>query len=218
MGLGRSGSLTALRSGRVLQSSIRSCGADQGVVRCSGAQSSGRPSCGSEAMTNVELARACASRRCRGRKPCCVSARRCSCGNRQLLFRARAAAARQATDLSVAQAVVGEGEDLARDGDLGDLAPAALGDPLELLAQRPDPVVIFCAASTSAQRRAGEPWREMCPRRALPSELRTVGVSPPTSTGASRWSDGPASVGPEKRCSSNPGARTPHDRAPASRP
>src|SRR5688572_11367812 len=86
-------------------------------------------------MTNVELARARASRRRRGRNPCCVSARRCSCG-RQLLFRARAAAARQATDLSVAQAVVAEGEDVAGDGDLGDLAPAALGDPLELLAQR----------------------------------------------------------------------------------
>ena len=39
----------------------------------------------------------------------------------------------------------------------------------------PEPVVIFWAASTSAQRSAGEPWREMWPRRALPSELRTVG-------------------------------------------
>lgn len=43
----------------------------------------------------------------------------------------------------------------------------------------PDPVVvIFCAASTKAQRSAGEPWREMCLVRALPSELRTVGASP----------------------------------------
>ena len=63
--------LTAFRLGMVLQSSIRSRGADQSVVRGSGAQSSGRPSCVSEAMTNVELARACASRRGRGRKPCC---------------------------------------------------------------------------------------------------------------------------------------------------
>jgi hypothetical protein len=39
----------------------------------------------------------------------------------------------------------------------------------------PEPVVIFWAASTSAQRSAGEPWREMWPWRALPSELRTVG-------------------------------------------
>src|SRR4051794_10658950 len=85
-------------------------------------------------MTNVELARACASRRRRGRNPWCVSARRGSC-SRQLLFRARATAARQATDLSVAQAVVAEGEDLARDGDLGDLGAAALGDALEEVAQ-----------------------------------------------------------------------------------
>ena len=39
------GSLTVFRRGRRLQSSIRSRGADQSVVRCSGAQSSGRPSC-----------------------------------------------------------------------------------------------------------------------------------------------------------------------------
>jgi hypothetical protein len=38
------GSLTALRLGRRLQSSIRSRGADQSVVRCSGAQSTSRPS------------------------------------------------------------------------------------------------------------------------------------------------------------------------------
>jgi hypothetical protein len=31
-------------------------------------------------------------------------------------------------------------------------------------------MVIFCAASTRAQRRAGEPWREMCPMRGLPSQ------------------------------------------------
>ena len=53
-----------------------------------------------------------------------------------MFFRARAAAARQATDFSVAQAVVAEGEDLAGDGDFGDLAAAALGDPLEQVAQR----------------------------------------------------------------------------------
>ncbi len=58
-GLVRSGagSLTADRErAEVLQSSIRSRGADQSVVRCSGAQSSGRPSWVSEAMTNSELA------------------------------------------------------------------------------------------------------------------------------------------------------------------
>jgi hypothetical protein len=42
----------------------------------------------------------------------------------------------EAADLSVAQAVVAEGEDLAGDRDPGDLAAAALGDSLELLAQR----------------------------------------------------------------------------------
>ena len=46
----------------------------------------------------------------------------------------RAAAARQATDLSVAQAVVGQGEDLAGDRDLRDLACAGFRDPRELLA------------------------------------------------------------------------------------
>ncbi len=50
-------SLTADRErAEVLQSSIRSRCADQSVVRCSGAQSSGRPSWVSEAMTNSELA------------------------------------------------------------------------------------------------------------------------------------------------------------------
>jgi len=56
------GSLSAFRLGMVLQSSIRSRWADQSVVRGSGAQSSGRPCWASEAMTNVELALACASR------------------------------------------------------------------------------------------------------------------------------------------------------------
>jgi hypothetical protein len=51
------GSLTASRSGaEVFQSSIRSRSVDQSVVRCSGAQSSGRPSWVSEAMTFSELA------------------------------------------------------------------------------------------------------------------------------------------------------------------
>ena len=57
-------SLTAFRLGRRLQSSIRSRGADQSVVRCSGGQSSGRPSCSvwrKEARHRSELARACTS-------------------------------------------------------------------------------------------------------------------------------------------------------------
>ena len=89
------GSLTVSVGHGWLQSSIRSRWADQSVVRCSGAQSSGRPSWVSEAMTNSELARAFRSRRGRGRKPVrVVRARRRSCGVRQLLFRARPAAAR----------------------------------------------------------------------------------------------------------------------------
>ena len=51
------GSLTASWLGwELVQSSIRPRFAGQSVVRCSGAQSSGRPSWVSEAMTNGELA------------------------------------------------------------------------------------------------------------------------------------------------------------------
>jgi hypothetical protein len=42
----------------------------------------------------------------------------------------------------------------------------------------PPPRTLCWAASTSAQRSGLEPWRLMWPRRALPSELLTVGVSP----------------------------------------
>ena len=64
------GSLTANRLGaEVLQPSMRSRWAVQSVLRCPEAQSSERPSCLSEAMTNSELVRAFASRahaqRCR---------------------------------------------------------------------------------------------------------------------------------------------------------
>ena len=62
-----------------------------------------------------------------GASPTLLRARRSCC--RQLLFRARPAAARQATDLSVAQAVVAEGQNLAGDRDFGDLASATLRDP-----------------------------------------------------------------------------------------
>src|SRR5262249_27308787 len=43
----------------------------------------------------------------------------------------------EAADLAVAKAVVTEGEDLARDGDLGRLAPAPVLDPLVEALQRP---------------------------------------------------------------------------------
>jgi hypothetical protein len=71
-----------------------------------------------------------------------------------------------------------EREHLPGGGDLGDLAVAALGDPFELLAQRPAALNGLRAASTSAQRSASEPGLEMWPGRALASELRTAGVSP----------------------------------------
>jgi hypothetical protein len=40
----------------------------------------------------------------------------------------------EVADLAVAQTVVAEGQDLAGDGDSGDFAAAAFGDPFELLA------------------------------------------------------------------------------------
>jgi hypothetical protein len=77
-----------------------------------------------------------------------------SCCHRQLLVRACPAAARQATDLSVAQAVVAEGQGLAGDSDLRDLASAALVIRSNCSRSGPPLVVHFCAASTSAQRSA----------------------------------------------------------------
>src|ERR687889_568232 len=59
-----------------------------------------------------------------------------SCADRRRSDRARRGPGCQATDLSVAQAVEAEGEDPPRDGDLGDLLAAALGDALVAVAQR----------------------------------------------------------------------------------
>lgn len=64
---------------------------------------------------------------------------------------------------------------MAGDGDLGDFASAARGDALEVFAQAVvSPVVLFCAASTSAQRSAGEPWREMRPRQTATTGARAA--------------------------------------------
>ena len=63
-----------------------------------------------------------------------MSGRR-SCGLRQLVV-VVVGGLGQAADLAVAQPVVAEREDLPGDGDLGDLAAAAFGDPLVLGAQR----------------------------------------------------------------------------------
>jgi hypothetical protein len=59
-----------------------------------------------------------------------------SCADRRRSDRARLGPGCQATDLSVAQAVVAEREDLAGDRDLGDLLAAALGNALVAVAQR----------------------------------------------------------------------------------
>ena len=148
-------------------------------MRCQGAQS--RPAAvlftgEQETRHRSELTLACTSRPSVERK--LGRAWRVSCGVRRL-FVDVVGLVGQATDLAVAQAVVAEGEDLAGDGDSRDLAAAAFGDPFVLGAQRPAAGGCVCwAASQSPQRRIVEPWREMCPRRALPSELRTVGVSP----------------------------------------
>ena len=129
-------------------------------------------------MTNVELARACASLRRRGRKPCCCERTAVLCDGRQLRFRARTAAARKATDLSVAQAVKGQGEDLAGDSDLRELPPAAFRDPLEPLAHRSRAGSDLLRGLDQRPAQRGRALMGECPRRALPSELRTLGASP----------------------------------------
>ena len=136
------------------QSSIRSRWADQSVCGARGLNQVGGRRLWVEAMTNGELARASASRSSRRRDQAGGGTH----GGRHEYCRARPAAARQATDLSVAQAVEAEREDLARDGDLGDLAAAALGDPLEVSRSGPQPRTACWAASTSAQRSGREPW------------------------------------------------------------
>ncbi len=87
-----------------------------------------------EARHRSELARACTSRPGRERKS--GVSWRWSCGLGQLLVVVvvDVGLACEAADLAVAQPVVAEGEDLAGDGDLGDVAAAALGDPLKLRA------------------------------------------------------------------------------------
>ena len=88
-----------------------------------------------EARHRSELARACTSRP-GGERKSGVSWR-WSCGLGQLVVVVVDGLVFEAADLAVAEPVVAEGEDLAGDRDLGDLAPAALGDPLEHRAQRP---------------------------------------------------------------------------------
>src|SRR6266571_1296349 len=134
VGLGASPLAAARALAETLQSSIRPRGAGQSAVRGSGAQSRQRPSLASEARHRNELARAGAKRVVRG------------AGRVQVVdghswrrldgTRARRPRSLQATDLAVAQAVVTKGEHAAGYGDLGDVAAAAFGDPLEGGAQR----------------------------------------------------------------------------------
>jgi hypothetical protein len=86
-------------------------------------------------------------------------------------------------DLAVAQAVVAECEDLSGGGDAGDLRPRRLAIRSNCWRSGPPRVGRCVAASTSAQRRIEDPCPEMLPRRALLSELRTVGVSPAQAQG-----------------------------------
>jgi hypothetical protein len=83
-----------------------------------------------EARHRSELARACTSRP-RARE--CGVSWRWSCGLGQLVVVVvvDVRLVFEAADLAVAQPVVAEGEDLAGDCDLGDVAPAAFSDPLE---------------------------------------------------------------------------------------
>src|SRR5580704_5763202 len=103
------GSRAAFRYGRRLQSSIRSRWADQGVVRCQGAQS--RPAAVlftdvEETRHRSELALACTSRPDVECKLVGVG----SCSLRQVFGGGLLG---QAADLAVPEAVVAEGEDLA---------------------------------------------------------------------------------------------------------
>jgi hypothetical protein len=84
--------------------------------------------CEEEARHRSELARACTSHRGDGRES--GVSWWWSCGLGQVVV-VVVGGLGQAADLAVAQPVVAEGEDLAGDRDLGDLAPAAFGDPLE---------------------------------------------------------------------------------------
>jgi hypothetical protein len=123
-------------------------------VRCQGPQSS--PAvvlfrCVEETRHRSELALARTSRRdverkawSRWRRSCCV---------RQ--FVVVGGVGGETADLAVPEAVVAEGEDLAGDSHLGDLGPRRLAIRSNFSRSGPEPVVIFCAASTSAQRKAG---------------------------------------------------------------
>ena len=167
-----------LRRGWRFQSSIRSRVADQCVVRFPGAQSKpaavglkglrSRPDTGASSPWVAPRARVSASRWTgwwshAASANSSVTSSGCSV---------------QAADLAVSEAVVAKGKDLTGDGDFGDLGAAAFGDALILRSQRAtaDRDLLSGFGERPAQDRGA--LMGMCPSRALPSELRTVGVSP----------------------------------------
>src|SRR5262249_20803293 len=94
-----------------------------------------------------------------------------------VLIRARTHSRCQATDLSVAQAVEAEGEDLAGDRDLGDLLAAPLGDPLVALAER---------AAAGRGVLSGFDQRPPERRRALPGDVAEPGLAVGAADGRSQ--------------------------------
>jgi hypothetical protein len=171
------GARAAGRRGRRLQSSIRSRCADQGVVRCQGAQS--RPAAvlftgEQETRHRSGLALACTSRPLVERKS--GVGWWMSCGVRQLVVDVVGLVG-QAADLAVAQAVVAEGEDLAGDGDSRDLAAAAFCDPFVLGSERP-------AAGGGVLSGLAEPPAQ--DRGALAGDVSEAGFAVGAGTAASR--------------------------------
>ena len=80
--------------------------------------------------------------------------------------------------MAVAEPVLAEGEDVAGDGDLGDVAPAALGDPLEHRPQRPAASGNLLGGLGQRPAQRGGALVGDVPQACLPSELRTLGVRP----------------------------------------
>lgn len=135
--LGVPGRAAAGRRTVAVHSSIRPRWAGRSVVWCSRAQSSSRPSVAPVgawgAIDRTRARSGCRwSSRGRGRR----QFRGGSWCDRHCSDRARDCPRRQATDLSGAQPIEAEGEDLASGGDLGEGLAAPRADALVRLAQR----------------------------------------------------------------------------------
>ena len=101
------------------------------------------------------------------------------CGLRRLFVMVVGGLVVEAADLAVPEAVVAEGEELAGDRDFPILRPTAFGDLFVLgtQASAAGGGVLRGLGQRTAQDR-GATSVGMCPTRASPSELWTVGVSP----------------------------------------